>query len=594
LCARRFGLPSFIVTFAVVAASAAAVGCSAVEVNPGPMSPDIFATHEVRSDHGMVASGSIEATLAGVAILEQGGSAVDAAVAAAFALGVADPGGSGLGGMTYVLMYFADGRAVAIDGTAPAPLAVDVTRLRMLRESEHLYGYATAAVPTTLATLRRALERYGTMPMAQVLQPAIEIAGRGYLLNSNHITWLDNYLSQILDSRYLRFIVLDGGRDLGRVGDRRCRPALATTLRRLAILGPDAFYRGYIAQQIEDDMIRNGGFVRRVDLALVRVRELRPLRARYRDVEVISFPPPGGGGTVVEALNILETFPPEFLAEDSIERLQVLVESFRIARADNRNFSPNPNSVIALADPPNLSDEYAAARAQLITPGRAIEDSRLNDAVGFRSLGEHTTHLSVVDRFGNAVSMTQTLGRQYGAKVATPGLGFPYNCLLEIFDYRNPAAPDYLRSRGRYPTDMAPTIILKDGVFMAAVGSAGSERVPPIVAQVVSNVVDRKMAIQDAVAAPRVLWGGTDPSKVYLEIRSPITESDADALERFGFEDIYRLRQPPRLIDLAFFGGVNAVAFDAATGVFTGVGDPRRSGNAEGPRVIAEPVGEAR
>jgi gamma-glutamyltranspeptidase/glutathione hydrolase len=580
------------VAFVVVAALASAVGCSRVEVNPVPASPGIFATREVRSDYGMVASGSIEATRAGVQILEQGGSAVDAAVAAALALGVADPGGSGLGGMTYVLMHFADGRAVAIDGTAPAPLAVDANRLRKLRESDHLYGYATAAVPTTLATLDRALERYGTMTMAQVLRPAIEIADDGYLLNSNHITWLDNYLSQILDSRHLRFVVLDGGRDLGRVGDRICRPVLAKTLRSVAFHGPNAFYRGPIAQQIEDDMIRNGGYVRRHDLALVRVRELRPLRAGYRGVEVVSFPPPGGGGTVVEALNILETFPSEFLAVDSVERLQVLVESFRIARADNRSFSSNPNRTAGHSGPPNLSDEYAEVRARLITPGRAIEDSRLNDEGAFRSLGEHTTHLSVVDRFGNAVSLTQTLGRQYGAKVATPGLGFPYNCLLEIFDYTHPLAPDYLRSRGRYPTDMAPTIILKDGVFMAAVGSAGSERVPPIVAQVVSNLVDRGMAIRDAVAAPRVLWGGTDPSKVYLEIRSPISEADADALERFGFEDIYRLRHPPRLIDLAFFGGVNAVAFDAETGVFTGVGDPRRSGHAEGPRVVAEPGGE--
>jgi len=192
-----------------------------------------------------------------------------------------------------------------------------------------------------------------------------------------------------------------------------------------------------------------------------------------------------------------------------------------------------------------------------------------------------------IDRNGTAVGLSQTLCRQYGAKVATPGLGFPYNSCLEFFDFENPGSPYYLSPLARYATTMAPTIIRRDGQVMI-LGSAGSDRIPPSMVEVISKVIDRGMGIRDAVVAPRVLWiSAHDPERICIEITDPITRKDANKLQSFGFEHMYRLDFPPvPRADLAFFGGVKAVFYDPATGVFSGVGDPRRSGFAEGPRAI--------
>jgi gamma-glutamyltranspeptidase/glutathione hydrolase len=564
------------------------VGCAGIWIYTSPPAPEELRASEARSDYGMVASGSEEATRAGVTILEQGGTAVDAAVAVALALGAADPVGSGLGGMTYVLIHLADGRAVAIDGTAPVPLRVDPRRLRIIQRDDRLFGHATAAVPSTLATLDHALRRYGTMSLPQVLQPAIAIADHGYRLSPHQVTWLENYLEPILASRHLRFVVLDNGDEVGRPGTRYCQPELADTLRKIADGGVDSFHRGSIGRQIAADMFEHGGFVDRADFALLRVRELEPLRAEYRGVQLLTFPAPGGGGALVEALNILERFPEPLLASDSVERLHLAVEAFRIARADHSRYAPDPNRSLGQSDLPYLGDDFAARRAALITPGRATPDAELTATASFRSIGDNTTQVSVVDRFGNAVSLTQTLGRQYGAKVMTPGLGFPYNSLLEFFEFEDPASPSYPRPRARYPTDMAPTIVLDGGEFRMALGSAGSERIPQAVALVISNMIDRGMGLRDAITAPRVLWGGTDPARPYLEMARPHRRADADALERFGLGEVYRLQFPPRQIDLTFFGGVNAVSFEPDLGTFVGVGDPRRNGFALGPATVSE------
>jgi gamma-glutamyltranspeptidase/glutathione hydrolase len=465
---------------------------------------------------------------------------------------------------------------------------VDPSVLASLVEEEHLSGHAWAAVPTTLAVNARLLETLGTMTVADTLAPAIEIARGGYRLTTHHVTWLENYLQPIRASDRLRVLVLEDGLRVGSPGDPVCNPDLAATLGRIALEGPDVFYRGDMARQIEADMVAHGGFVRKADLAIVDVREAKPLRGRYRGYDVVSFPSPGAGGQVIETLNLLATYPPSFLKTPSTERLHVMVEAFRIARADHQRLGPPPDAVAVSPERPYLEPSFAEQRATLITPGRAIPTSELTGGSGYRWTGEHTTHLSVIDRWGNAVAITQSLGRQYGAKVASDELGFPYNSLLETFHLEDPSSPGFLRPRARYPTDMAPTIVLADRRPLLVLGSSGSERVPGIVSQVVSNLVDRGLGPRDAITEPRVLWGGQDPPKIYLEIAGSIRERDADRLESFGFRDIYRLSFPPRPIDLTFFGGVNAAGWDPVRGGFVGVGDPRRLGFALGPRVVPQ------
>jgi gamma-glutamyltranspeptidase/glutathione hydrolase len=566
----------------------AASACAHRESPSDVLLPATLDTVEARSDYGMVSTGSEEATLAGVQILEQGGNAVDAAVAAAFALGVSDPGGSGVGGMTYILVSPARGQPLAIDGSVTVPMAVDIEKLLELRNSGASVGAKGVAVPGSVAALSRALEDHGTMDLARVLEPAIHFAKTGSRITANSIAWTTGYLDEILASRYYRLVVLEDGSRVGSVGDRFCRPELAATLGRLTVEGAQAFHRGSIAREMVADLAARGGWMRAADLAMLRARTIEPIRSTYRDAEVISYPWPGGGHEVARALEILEVFPPELLRSRSTDRLHVMIEVSRLARVDSIELIQQP-MMRAVGPGGSMSMTSPRERAALITPGKTIPEEMLKGTATRPGMGEHTTHVSVADRWGNAVSLTQTLCRQHGTKTATPGLGFPYNSCLEFFDFENPSSPFYAHPRAQYSSTMAPTIVrLDDGLI--ALGSAGSDRIPGSVIEVVSNVVDRGMDIREAVTAPRVLWNSAhDPPRVCIEITDWVTDHHADTLQRWGFEHMFRLEYPATpAADSAFFGGVNAVLYDSTTGRFSGAGDPRRSGFARGPRVVSE------
>lgn len=389
--------------------------------------PEQLRAAEAHSRLGMVATGSSEATEAAVSVLERGGNAIDAAVTASLVLGVADPDASGLGGSTYMVIRLANGRTVAIDGTAPAPGQFDMEALRVASETGTSTGHQLAAVPTTLAVLDLALQKYGTFTMAEALQPAIRVAEGGYSLSEVQITWTRWYYDDLLAaSNYFRFLVMDDGRTIGTPGDEFCNQDLAQTLRRIAEEGVDTFYRGSIADQIEADMISNGGNLRKGDLAKLRISEHYPAKTTYRGVEVVTAPPPGGGDAVVGTLNILETFSREFLARDSLDRHHAMIEAVRLARADRAS-----SGAVALpAGMPGssiLSKRRAHATAQMIVPGHALTRTAISSPVDPECLpaGESTTQGSIIDAHGNVVSFTQTLGRGFGGKVATPGLGFP-------------------------------------------------------------------------------------------------------------------------------------------------------------------------
>ncbi len=548
---------------------------------------------EARSDFGMVATGSPEATRAAVDILERGGNAVDAAIAASITLSVADTDGSGIGGMAYMVIRLANGRDLVIDGSPAAPARVIPEELLELEREDRLFGHKTVAVPTQLAVLELARSRYGTMPLAELIQPALAVAEQGYLLSPIQITWTHRYMPQLMASRYLRFVAMEDGHTVGRPGDRMCRPALAATLRRLAANGAADFYRGGIADDIERDMIAHGGFLRKSDLMVLRVRERGPLRTTYRGFDVVTFPAPGGGCRVTGALNILEQFPSSMLAADSVERLNVMVEAFRIANGGDAVLAATrPGAMVGVDG--CIDAEEATELARLIAIGRVLPKSTLESPTDPRcsKFGETTTQVSVVDQYGTTVSMTQTLGRSYGAAVMAPELGFPYNDLLMSFNFEEPACQDYLRPRAIVPTPMAPTILLRDGTLVAALGSGASNRIPAIITLTISNLVDRRMDLRDAVVAPRILWGGTieQEPRVLIEIAPPLSRADADRLMEWGYETVDRVNFPAPPLELARMGSVNAVGYDSRWGGFVGVGDPRRSGVAFGPAAVAQPA----
>jgi gamma-glutamyltranspeptidase/glutathione hydrolase len=319
----------------------------------------------------------------------------------------------------------------------------------------------------------------------------------------------------------------------------------------------------------------------------VRPREVIPLHTSYRGFDVYTLPPQSGGAGLVMALNLLETYPSDFLAEDTAERHHVFLDTFRIAAADaqmvsNRHRSP-------ASDP--LSKAHARDRAVLIVPGKAISKATLAPHVNSEceTQGESTTHVSVADNQGNVVSLTQTLSRSFGAKVATPGLGFPYNSLLESFNFDKPQCPGYLQPLIPCPTDIAPTIVFaEDGSLPAALGTPGSDLIPSIIVNVISNLVDRGMGLVEAVIAPRVLFGGVKALAPYIEVTTPITDPDLDVLEAAGHIPVERLHYPQVTACAVYFGGVNAVGWDAQDMTFVGVGDGRRWGSAQGARVAAD------
>jgi len=369
---------------------------------------------------------------------------------------------------------------------------------------------------------------------------------------------------------------------------------MSSTLHRLATHGVADFYRGGIADEIERDMVARGGFLRKSDLMLLRVRERRPQRSTYRGFDIVTFPAPGGGCRVTGALNVLESFPSALLAGDSVERLNVLLEAYRIASGgDGVLAAARPAAVIPLD---GCIDPYeATALARLIEPGQILPESLIDAFSDPRcsKFGENTSQVSVVDQYGMTVSLTQTLGRSYGAAVMSPDLGFPYNDLLVSFDFSSPDCPNYLRPRSVVPTPMAPTIVLREGRLVAALGSGASNRIPSIVSLTISNLVDRDMDLHAAVVAPRLLWGGTaeQEPRVLIEIAPPLSDADADRLLEFGYPTVDRVTFPASPLELARMGSVNAVGFDPARGEFVGVGDPRRSGVAAGPAVVARSPG---
>ncbi len=570
----------FCVALIVLCFAMAIAACKSMTEAPEfPGTGPIIDGLEAEASHslnGMVSTAHQEASTIAVEILESGGNAIDAAVAAAFAVGVSDSGDSGLGGTTYILIRFADGRATAIDGSALVPLRVDRNRLVEAQVAGAQFGMELAAVPASLAALDYAASTYGTRPLADLIEPSVELAERGFYATPFHEVAIRSYFEDLLKSDYLKYFILENGQDPPSIDTLQCRPVLANTLRRIAAGGSAEFYRGEIATEIAADMEEREGFVSRDDLALLRVRELAPLRGTYRGTEVLAFPYPSMGGAVIQALNILEQYPPEFIDQDTVGRYQVFAEAFHIATADHSRLMSDTSFVGANGRDRLLTKDFAAERAALIEPGRALVNDEFPAQEKEENDEGNTTQISIVDRWGNAVSLTQTLGRFFGNKQASPDLGFPYNSLLE--------GVSTIEARAPVPTTMCPSIVVQDGETLLVLGSGSSNRIPGIVATVVSNIVDREFDLREAVLAPRILWGPYKKSSFYAEIIPPVTEEQIDELGSFGYEPIFRCQPPARLSNSSRFGSTNAVYFDHKSGVMTGVGDPRRNGTSLGVR----------
>ena len=506
------------------------------------------------SKKGMVATAHYRATEAGLRMLEAGGNAIDAAVAAAFALGVCEPGASGLGGQTMMLIHLADTRRTfALDGSSRAP---NRATPGLLDKSERLRGYKAATVPSTPAVLDYARMQYGTLELRQVLEPSIELAREGYQITPLQHALMRRERKKLRAGTAAEFFLKDGVR-VHPTGTVFRQPVLAKTLARLSSQGIADFYQGGIARQIHQDMVRHDGLIRRDDLAQIPMPiERRPVSGRLGPMRVLTFPPPGAGRTLIEMLNIHDQFAPARQDLDSPEGAVILAETIRRAFLDRQDRPFDPNYFPQVSGGRMLKPEYAKSVARQI-------------ARRVRTHGE-TTHLSVMDGAGNVATLTQSIERVFGAYSVTAGLGFCYNNYMSAFEHEDISHPYYLRPNAVPWASVAPTIVFRGRRPWAALGSPGSARITSSVFQVLVRL--RNQGPLAAVEAPR-LHCSLD-GRVSLEA-SRMRGDIPHRLRQFGFE--IDERDPYSF----FLGCVQLVVCEK--GEFIGVADPRRDGSAAGP-----------
>ncbi len=523
------------------------------------LSPSVFAADtikpEVTARNGMVASAQPLASAAGLEILMAGGNAVDAAVASAFALGVVEPNATGLGGEGMMVIYLADKKVTtSIDYRSMAPLA-DMSKVKFPAT-----GHVSVAVPGTVAGLCLALEKYGTMSLAQVMAPAIRYARNGFIVSDTLASTIKDRFDPISKNDALLAILAPEGLPL-EAGQIIRNPDLATTLEKIAAGGPDVFYKGEIADAIAEDMAKNGGYITKADLAAYTAIEREPVRGTYRGYEIISAPPPVGGLSVIEMLNILENFDLASEQPLSPRNVHLMAEAMKRGFADNSAFIGDPAyTKVPVAG--LLDKEYARQRAKEIDP------AKMTPAVKAGTPPEHpsTTHLSVVDKNGNMVALTQTISSFWGACVAVPGTGIILNNEMQNWSSKGPNS--YAPGK-RMRTTIAPTIIAQDGRPFVTMGTPGAGRIISTMVILAVNLLDYHMGVQEAIESPRFYARDTEKN---LSIEARVPKETQNWLKSIG----YSIKEYPDF-DL-FFGGAQAIVVDLETGVMHGGADPRRDG----------------
>ncbi len=459
----------------------------------------------------MVTSDSRLAAEAGVDILRQGGNAVDAAVAVGFAMAVTYPEAGNLGGGGYMVIRMADGRSASIDYREIAPLAA--TRDMYLDENGKLtdrsvVGHLASGVPGAVAGMAAALERYGTMTLAQVLAPAIRLAEQGFEVDSSlhgSVRGDRELIAQFAGGA----VFLPGGEPVT-VGSRLVQPALARTLKTIAAEGANAFYNGWPADSIEAEMKRGGGIITAQDMARYKAEWREPVRTTYRGHTLISMPPSSSGGvTIAETLNILEPFG-RLPAHGTPQYTHLLAAAYQRAFIDRNEKLADPAFVnVPVAQ--LTSKEYGQRLSRTIDRERWTPTPEATRAI---REGMETTHYSVVDDRGNAVSTTTTINSLYGSGVFIPGVGIFMNNEMDDFAAQ-PGQPNQfglvqgeanaIQPGKRMLSAMSPTIVLDPaGEVLLVVGSRGGPRIISGTSQIILNVVEHGMSLADAFSAPRI------------------------------------------------------------------------------------------
>ncbi len=493
---------------------------------------------------GAVASIDGYATRAGIDVLREGGNAIDAAIAVGFALAVTHPAAGNIGGGGFMTIYIADeDRYTTFDFREKAPLAATPDMYLLEDGTEDRRGghagWTAVGVPGTVAGFAAVHERLGSMPWERLVEPAVGLARDGIELGP----YLASSLARSARSfepypaSLEAFLRADGSPY--DEGDTWVQADLAWSLQQIADHGAEAFYKGEIAQRLTAAMAENGGLITMDDLAAYEPKEREPIRGQYRGYDIISMPPPSSGGVaLVEMLNILETF--ELGGYDPVgpETTHIMIEAMRQGYLDRATHLGDPDFVEVPVQW-LTSKDYAAEKAALISAGEVRSSEELGAAILTPPESPETTHYSVVDAAGNVVSTTYTLEQGFGSKAMAPGTGFLLN--NEMGDFNTwPGVtwgsnigtdPNLIAPGKRMLSSMTPTIVARDGKPIMAVGSPGGKTIINTVLRVVVNVIDFEMALEDAVASPRVhhQWM---PDRISMEEGFP--QQTVDALMAMG------------------------------------------------------------
>jgi len=529
--------------------------------------------------HGVVASVHPLATKAGLNILKTGGNAIDAAVAVGLTLGVVDGVDTGIGGGCFILIRLANGKLIAIDGREMAPGAA--TRDMFVRDGKadtglSQVGALASGVPGELAAFEYAATKFGKRKLADLILPAAQIAEEGFAISAAYARRLKEVSEEIAEFESSRAVFFRDNKPLA-TGEILRQPDLAATYRKIAKYGSGWFYRGPFAQAVEKWMKANGGVMTADDFSNYRVQLRKPITAKYHSYEVVAFPPPSSGGVhVAQMLNILEHF--DLTSVDEATRLHVMAEAMKLAFVDRAYWLGDPD--FAVVPRGLVSKKYAALLAKRINLEQAIDVPTHGTPVGWRTdvFKKHTTHFSVADADGNWVACTATVNTSFGSKVVIPGTGVVLNNEMDDFSAQ-PGVKNYFGlvgaeanavvPRKRPLSSMSPTIVLRDGKPVFALGAAGGPKIISTVLMELVCLLDLGMTPGQAAAAPRIhhQWSPDE-----LVVEQALSDDLKAALSKRG----HKVTSVPSM-------AVSQIVARTADGEgFIGAADPRAGGSVSG------------
>ena len=538
----------------------------------------------VAAEHGMVVTAQHLATQVGVDVLKKGGNAVDAAVAVGYALAVVYPAAGNLGGGGFMTITLADGRKTFVDFREKAPLAASANMyldangnvIPGLSEMGHL----AVAVPGTVAGMELALNKYGKLKRAELIAPAIRLAKEGYVLRQGDVEMLEAGTEGFKKDAPTAAIFLNKGQPY-KAGEKLVQKDLAATLTAVSQQGSKGFYQGAVGRAIVESSQRNKGIITQADLDQYTARELAPLECNYRGYQIVSAPPPSSGGVVIcEVLNILEGYPLKEWGFRAAKGVHVQIEAMRHAYIDRNSYLGDPdfvkNPVAHLID-----KNYAAKIRDSISQEKAGVSSELKIGTAPHE-GSNTTHYSIVDKEGNAVSVTYTLNNWFGAHVTAAKTGVLLNDEMDDFTSKVGASNMYVLVQGeanaiapgkRPLSSMSPTIVLRDNKLVMVTGTPGGSRIPTTVLHTLINVIDYGMDIQEAVDAPRFhqQWM---PDVTYVENFGLSPDTRAILV---GMGHHLAQAQPANHIAAILVGAPSLGGQPVANNKFYGANDPRRN-----------------